>query len=94
MDIQPGESKFGWRVGRMEDDYSLPIYRRPRCGRRIGLLLFVPVGRNKLMGERYQEERFQLNIRCFLKIRMVQKWKKLLEILEEVECPFVRVSSS
>lgn len=42
----------------MEDDCSLPIDQRPRRGRRIGLTLFVLVGRNKLMGERYQETDF------------------------------------
>lgn len=57
MDIQPGESKFGCRVGTVEDDSSLHIYQRPRCGR-IGLTLFVSVGRKKSIGERYQEADF------------------------------------
>lgn len=66
MDIQPRESKCGSRVGTMEDDSSLQIYQRPRRGRRIGLTLFVPVGRKEPMGERYHlGGGFQLNIKCF-----------------------------
>lgn len=53
-----------WRIelwmesGEMEDGSSLPIHQRLRCGRGTGLRLFGPVGRNKLMGERYQETDF------------------------------------